>query len=512
MPGRRLSDEERALQHLWDNPTDDIHRPYLESIAISGGLRGIHGLYVPFRYPVTALCGKNGVGKSTILALAALAYHSPAGWRIPNWLHQPKSKAADRSYYTFEDFFLRASSEQSFDGVSVTWTYRHSRPTPSVKFRKTPTRWGRYTARPEREVAFSPLRRLIPAHEIAGVRSAFANQQIGTYSSSLTSTSTQQLSYIMGRIYSSAEIQEIKRHALQRARSGVEFTGFNMGSGESWIINLLHTLQELPTSSLLLIEEIEAGLHPEAQVRLAEILVEVCLKRKTQIVCSTHSEAFLDALPRQARILLSRQGDNHEAIESPSTRFAIHEMSGVFKPELVLYCEDFSAKALIEEALPYGLRNRTDVREVGSNETVVRQGVSHLRSGYTMRAMCVLDGDCSESDIKKAIAKEAPSDESLHPEYIILPGALPPEQWVMEQLLLPDYHAQLATQFGCSIGEADTLIESIRSEIDYHNLGHRLEQLTGIESRECLRRVMRSVAPLHPQLQELRERIKAQVD
>ena len=511
MPGRRLSDREKALQRLWDNPTDDVRRPYLASIAIANGLRGIDGLFVPFRYPVTALCGKNGVGKSTVLALAALAYHSPPGWRIPNWSHQPKYKATDRSYYTFEDFFLRASSEKSFDGVSISWTYKHSKSTPSVAFRKTPTRWGRYTARPEREVAFIPLRRLMPAHEIAGVRSAFANQQSSTYSSALTPEATQQLSYIMGRSYSLAEIQEVKRHALQRARAGADFTGFNMGSGESWIINLLHTLHQLPTSSLLVIEEIEAGLHPEAQVRLAETLVEVCLKRKMQIVCSTHSEAFLDALPRQARVLLSRKGDSHEATVSPSTRFAVYEMSGVTQPEVMLYCEDFSAKTLIEEALPYSLRIRTDVREIGSYETVIRQGVSHLRSGYAMGAMCVLDGDCSDSTIEKAIVSEASTDKALRPEFIILPGSLPPEQWVTEQLRVAIYRDQFAAEFGCAIGEANTLIESIRSEIDHHNIGYRLQQLTSIDSRECLKKVMRSVAPTHPELDELREKISARV-
>ena len=119
MPGRHLSNDEKGLLNLWNNPPPNLARPFLESVAVSGGLRGIAALLVPFRFPISALCGKNGVGKSTILALAALAHHSPPGWNIPNWLYQPRSRSSDRSYYTFGDFFVRATSDQSFDGISV---------------------------------------------------------------------------------------------------------------------------------------------------------------------------------------------------------------------------------------------------------------------------------------------------------------------------------------------------------------------------------------------------------
>ena len=123
MPGRHLSDDETGLLNLWNNPPPNLVRPFLGSVAVSGGLRGIAALLVPFRFPIAALCGKNGVGKSTILALAALAHHSPPGWNIPNWLYQPRSKSSDRSYYTFGDFFCpscrRSILRRHFSAVDV---------------------------------------------------------------------------------------------------------------------------------------------------------------------------------------------------------------------------------------------------------------------------------------------------------------------------------------------------------------------------------------------------------
>ena len=512
MPGRNLSHEERKLQELWNSPPDNLLRPFLDSVTVSGGLRGISGLFIPFRYPISALCGKNGVGKSTVLALTALAYHAPRGWSIPNWLLQPRFKGSDRAYYRFGDFFLRAVGDQSFDGVTVTWTYKDANPKEPITFTKSRNRWGRYASRPEREVAFSPIGRLLPAHEVPGIRAAFAKQPWDVDVSQLPAEAVKHLSYIMGREYSLAEIQEGKRHTFQRVRSSAVFTGFNMGSGESWVMNLLHTMHELPRGGLLVIEEIEAGLHPQAQIRLATVLVQLCLTRQMQVVCSTHSESFLDALPRQARILLRKRGDDHEVLESPSTRFAVHEMTGDAQPELTIYCEDVCAKILIEEALPYDLKVRCSVREVGDSTAVIRQGVSHLRSGYEMRAICVLDGDCSTAEIESRVSNEGGPGDKHRPEWTMLPGQLPPEKWVTEQLRVAIYRNSFAEQFNCSVGQADGLIEAIQAQLDHHDLGYCLGQMTGKDSQDCIRRTMRSVARVHPQLDELRDLIRQKLD
>lgn len=512
MPGRHLSGKEEALLKLWESPPVNLARPYLTSIAVSGGLRGIDALLVPFRYPISVLCGKNGVGKSTVLALAALGYHSPPGWKIPNWLHQPQARGSDRSYYTFGDFFVRSVADRSFDGVSISWTYRGNNPVELTKFTKTRARWGRYKTRPEREVAFSPIGRLLPAHEEPGIRSVRAQYPGDVSISALSNEELKHLSYIMEREYSLGEIRETRRHTFQRVRSGAEFTRFNMGSGESWVMNLLHSLHRLPRGSLLVVEEIEAGLHPQAQIRLAEILVELCLTRQLQIICSTHSEPFLDTVPRRSRILLTRSGDKHEALESPSTRFAVYEMTGQIQPELTIYCEDLFAKLLIEEALPHDYRVRCSVRDVGDWSTVIRQGVAHKRTGYEMRAICVLDGDCSSADIEKRVKSDSSSCDKLRPEFMLLPGELAPEKWVVEQLKIPAYRKRLANQFGCSIGQANEFIDALNAELDPHHVGHRLQQMTGMDLQDCMRRAIRSVAPVHPQLDELRDQIGKRID
>ena len=132
---------------------------------------------------------------------------------------------------------------------------------------------------------------------------------------------------------------------------------------------------------MIVIEEIELGLHAEAQVRLIDVLLGYCRGKRIQIICTTHSEVILDALPRQARLLIRKAGDEHEAIGNVSTRFAIYEMAGRAQPELIVYTEDRFAAVLVEEALAGPRRARIEVRDVGSNVTLARQAVVRRKAG-----------------------------------------------------------------------------------------------------------------------------------
>ena len=137
MPGRSLNHREKQLLNLWQNPPNDIAFPSLRSLEISSrpGVRGIHSLRVPFKYPITAICGANGVGKSTILALSALAFHSPAEWFVHLGNANPKRITGTRSYYQFRDFFKQGMKDTAIYDTSVTWRY-YDGEEHSVEFKK----------------------------------------------------------------------------------------------------------------------------------------------------------------------------------------------------------------------------------------------------------------------------------------------------------------------------------------------------------------------------------------
>jgi len=515
MPGRHLNDTEKGLLNLWQTPPAQFTKPSLRSMEISGGtgLRGIEGLKISFRYPITAICGNNGSGKSTLLALSALAYHSPAGWAVYSGNTEPAQSGEDRTYYTFSTFFLNGPGEAIPDGVSITWRYDRQGAEITRTFKKRVNGWGRYDTRPEREIFYLPLGRILPANELSIIRSAFHNPAGALQTTTLDDTYLGHLSFIMGRTYTQAEIQKSHKYRFPRCTSGVQYTAFNMGGGESCMITLLHLLQQLPFGGMLVVEEVEAGLHPQAQKRLAQQLVLICREKALQIICTTHSETFLDALPREARLLIKQSGEEHMVVESPSTNFAMYEMTGESHPELIIYCEDEYAAIMIEESLPAQIRVRVQIQPVGCNTAIMHQGVSHIRAGFKMQSLCVFDGDCSEGDINGWRNAERGNFTYIQPEYLLLPGdGLPPEKWIISQLYHSPYKENFARQFGCSVIHAHGHLEALNVLLDHHNVPYTLYQRTGLDIQDCMRRMLRSLALQHPQLDELREKVKALID
>lgn len=344
---------------------------------------------------------------------------------------------------------------------------------------------------------------------MTSVRQAFLKPGQKVKTKKLNAESLKYLSTVMGRTYTGAGIQISRRLSFQKCTAGPDYSAFNMGGGESSVIQLLHLAQEIPDGGILLVEEIDAALHPEAQKRLAAVLVDICRKKKLQIICTSHSEVFIDSLPREARLLLRRTGDHLEVMESPSTRFAVYEMTGVVQPELLIYCEDDAAAILIKEAVPYDQRCRIKVQDIGDKATVVRQGISHLRGEFNGTPLCVLDGDCTEAEVQKWIRAERGEREHLELSFAILPGDnLPPEIWLAKQIDSHNaYLSNFQKQLGCTQAVAKSHVAAMLAEPNHHDIAFRLAERIGGDIDNCKRILVRSVVAKHPALRSLRDQV-----
>lgn len=517
MPGRRLSHVERRLAEFWDNPPAGFHRPLLRQVRIEGGpgLRGISRLVVPIPYPLTVVCGRNGVGKSTVLGLAALSAKPPAPWRVYWGNARPRTQPNARARYEFKDFFHRPRGAPALDGLRLTWVSMDHGNEIEIVEQMIAGRWTRVGDagrprragdRPEREIDFIPMARVLPAMEFGTIRAAF-NGGAADATEPLNADSLNKLSYIMGRPYDRAETNFIRGLGLANAACGATYSGFDMGGGESSVIVLLSRLQAIPTGSLVVIEEVELGLHVEAQVRLMEVMLGYCSDRRLQIICTTHSEAVIDAVPRRARVLLRKNGQEHEALDNVSTRFAVHEMVGQAQPELIIYTEDKLASMLVEEGLTGPHRARIVIRDVGSNATLARQAVAHMRLNPGYPALSLFDGDCTDADVNRWIREER-AERQFDPEWLILPAdGLAPEPWMLRELATPAYRDALATALNCTLGEADGHIQAMAVQPNHHDCGFALAQRTGLSADDARRRIVRSIARTHPGLQPMRDKI-----
>ena len=202
------------------------------------------------------------------------------------------------------------------------------------------------------------------------------------------------------------------------------------------------TIHACPDSLLLVIDELELGLHEEAQTRLVEELKKICYKRHIQVVCTTHSPRILRAIPPEARIHLEKQVTVVKVIPEISADYAAGLMSGVKEAELDVLCEDDIAQDVLSLALPNELRSRVRIIPIGSAAAVVR----HLAGRYKedrVRPVCgFLDGDkgLKKQDhvnlFLKTLEKVADQNEAtlwIENRLGFLPGDTWPEKWVLQK-------------------------------------------------------------------------------
>lgn len=201
------------------------------------------------------------------------------------------------------------------------------------------------------------------------------------------------MSKILGRDYSGISLKKYGTYRLFSAqRSGTDYTGFNMGAGENAVLGLLLEIIAAGRGALIVVDEIELGLHAKAQSMLVRVLKEFCEKYHCQIICSTHSKMVLDELPLDARFFIRRKDNTTDIIPNITSEFAFGELSGHHGIELSVFTEDDVAAAFLTNSLPLEIRNRIHIIPIGSDQAVLKHLAAHYRE-EDYRFIAFLDGD-----------------------------------------------------------------------------------------------------------------------
>jgi hypothetical protein len=221
-----------------------------------------------------------------------------------------------------------------------------------------------------------------------------------------------------------------------------------MGFGEGRVFYTVSSLETAPEQSLFVIEEPETSLHEHAQHELAKYLIDVCIRRKHQIILTTHSRAILNALPRQSRKLLYRDGAKVCVSNHTSTAEATGHLTLGHSRERTVLVEDARAKVLLTEIIratkPQLLRG-IRVTFVGNDDVVATMTKRFREDGHSV--VGVRDGDKGEN-----------SRQSLFK----LPGSMGPEKEVFG---CASVGSLLRTKYGL---EWSTWL-ALHSDIDFHD-------------------------------------------
>jgi predicted ATPase len=444
---------------------------YLYEISFSR-MRSFTDQKVRFDFPVTAVIGTNGGGKSTVLGSAGLAYAS-----IKPREFFPKSTVSDSSMAGWRvDFDLEAKNEGAQGKVSAKFVDK---------------RWRRDNSR-TRSVVYFPIQRTVPAGEVSRFRKFIGSDPVENhFYEELNEQVVTWTSRILGRdtgSYRKIFLKDEDEDYILVGKTGEsDFSQFHFGAGEASIIEIVNRIEGADNSSLILIEEIENGLHPKAVVTLIEYLVDVAIRKRVQVVFTTHSSRALAHLPPEA-VWACVDGKLQQGILSIDS---LRAMIGDVEKSRVVFAEDQFACDWIEDAIRQADANffhEVELHATGGYPYNLQQTDYHNKNpsinGKSI-AVALIDGD-QEVDAK------------CESKVAQLPGGIPEDE-VFQNIFAKIDDVASKVQQRCnlqylSIDEIKARIESVRVENkDPHDLFREMSERFDFVSEIIIRKAFISL-------------------
>lgn len=201
---------------------------------------------------------------------------------------------------------------------------------------------------------------------------------------------------------------------------------------------------------LLLIDELDAALHPSAQIKLFNHLYGVSKKLSLQIVFTTHSISLLEhAIEKRDETYHSNATESTILVHyfsranyeiSPKHFYCptidqvrnllTESISMLSKPKVKIISEDAEARWLINELIPNEYISKIDLLDttVGSNEVI---SLAKCDSSFFNNRVIIIDGDIRNETSKMEEIKLLNAQKS---HILILPTSLSIEKSLLEFL------------------------------------------------------------------------------
>jgi hypothetical protein len=289
---------------------------------------------------------------------------------------------------------------------------------------------------------------------------ATVNYQFTGSKSGLQQTIQEQVAMILGKDVSRFQRANIsQKEDFYIGGDGIiSYSEFHFGAGESSVIRMVSEIEAAPENALVLIEEIENGLHPVAVRHMVEYLMNVAKRRSIQSIFTTHSEDALSPLPPEA-IWSSIDGKAEQGRVSIE---ALRAITGRIDETMAIFVEDIFAKEWVEAIVRNSARGRIDeigVYAVSGQSRAVNIHLSHKSNpafAGKLKSMCIVDGDSSVAeDHAQSVLK--------------LPGAVPEsEVFNYVNANLESLSMKLAVALHLS-STKDEHVKSVVREVSIHN-------------------------------------------
>lgn len=419
----------------------DIHFPFYKGL--------VPGSKIDFKFPLTVLVGENGCGKSSVLQ--ALENVSAGKSLSQRWFSTSVDPIPDNarpcfwySYYNAEAGrtvqILNTRIKKKFkDGSENPDYWEPSRPVAKYgmelfdeKYANTPGATGSRWNGTKRKVEYIDFREEISAFDkyfyfgiephkktkqeyirqrSKNLKKAIDGKLKNDLLRSIVNLVPEEvsiLSDILDKQYQSVKIIEHKFYSkwgtsvyFSQGVGDASFSGKYSeafaGSGESAVAKLVHKIFSAQEGTLLLLDEPEVSLHPGAQKRLLNYILENVRDKGLQVVISTHSPAIVEELPPEAIVVMNQTALNKfdpipDVFAEAAFQYIGHTNNE--KPKIIV--EDKTAELLVNRALdicnPKAIKSVKVVCHPGGARDLYKEAVVLSRLDVT-KTYLLLDGD-----------------------------------------------------------------------------------------------------------------------
>ena len=471
---------ERRLAALWSSlQGKKSHLPHFLSEVRLDGIRGLNNLRVPFDYPVSVIAGGNATGKSTVLSAAATAYRTPDG-QVRNFrpatlfsdYNQGTAKQAKRWKWRSIDLGY-LGQEEAWKGATIEFDYLTPEGGRSMQWRRSRKGWSQNyfgrenTSQPERQVylrMLSSLNDLSRIHASVVLRGRQGELKETPLTASEIEFAHQTLPFRYSEVVNLSNGDKNLLFAVQER--GATYSELHMAAGERAILRLSKEITQLD-GALILIDEVEAGLHPWVQQLLMVHLQQLALRKDLQIIVTSHSPVVLDSVPFNGRIFLDRDELSGEVMVRPAYSDLIQNaLYGRSNEVIKLLCEDEIAEGILKGVLDFLLpqeRIKWESVHIGC-DTGADEFPMHARAlakfDQIQNTVFILDGDQQDGEIERKIRGAAERNVDI----LFLPSRGTPESWVWK--ILPSIPDRDTSQLGTNPRDLSELMNRLDALYD----------------------------------------------
>lgn len=419
---------------IWRKVEKNSYKYYIDNL----NLNGILGISEPinFKKGIFAICGLNGVGKSTVFTaikdILGINVREQDKIKIQGIEIQGNLKEGNK------DIFIK--NEDGYRLVDVI----------------------------SDEVILEEIdyMKLIEINDFIGQPNF--NELIEQHDDNIfDENDLRQLNYLVGKIYDSIVLREIEVEDdvtvpyFQVSCNGLEYDSLKMGTGEHFLFYIYWLFKRVSKSGIILIEEPEVFISVTSQINLMNFIADKMNEHRFSVILVTHSPFILQNISPERMVILQNYLDSIEVVKPGYKEDILQDLGLTINRKGIFIFEDSLAleffKSICKRHAQYFLKYFGLEKTSGYSEITKIISIPRLKQ-MDYKIIGIYDGDVKKSGKVQF--------NTLNWGYAFLPGEISIEEEF--QKLTRSYFKELSLKLSLDEHELRILLAKVQG-MEYHD-------------------------------------------